>query len=46
MDFRQAGWEGMDWVDLIQDGYEWWAIVNVVENFGSCTRQRYSCLVE
>jgi hypothetical protein len=42
MDFKQAGREGVDWIDLAQDGYYWWAIVNIVETSGSCTRQRYS----
>ena len=25
---------GMDWVDLAQGTYRWWALVNAVMNFG------------
>jgi hypothetical protein len=28
MDFSEAGWEGVDWVHLVQDRDQWWAVVN------------------
>jgi hypothetical protein len=32
IDLREAGWDGMDWIDLAQDR-EWWrALVNTVMN--------------
>jgi len=24
MDLREIGWEGVDWIHLIQDRNEWW----------------------
>jgi len=38
MDFKEAGCEGMDWMHLAQDKNQWWAVVNVVMNFGFCKR--------
>jgi hypothetical protein len=35
MDFREIGWEGMEWIDLAQDRDWWWALVNGDEFFGS-----------
>jgi hypothetical protein len=32
MDLREIGWEGADWVHLIQDGGWLWAVVNMVKN--------------
>jgi hypothetical protein len=32
MDFREIGWNGMDWVDLVQDRDQWWALVNMAMN--------------
>jgi hypothetical protein len=32
MDFREIGWDGMDWIDLAQDRDQWWALVNTVMN--------------
>jgi hypothetical protein len=32
VDFRERGWDGMDWIDLIQDRNLWWAFVNMVIN--------------
>jgi hypothetical protein len=32
MDLREVGWDGMDWIDLAQDGDWWRAYVNVVMN--------------
>jgi hypothetical protein len=28
MDLREIGWDGMDWIDLVQDSYRWRALVN------------------
>jgi hypothetical protein len=30
MDMREVGWEGMDWMHLIQDRDQWRAVVNTV----------------
>jgi hypothetical protein len=32
MDLREIGWNGMDWIDLAQDMYQWRALVNAVIN--------------
>jgi hypothetical protein len=32
MDLREIGWDGMDWIDLAQDGDQWRALVNTVMN--------------
>jgi hypothetical protein len=33
MDLRDIEWDGMDWIDLAQDRYQWMALVNAVMNF-------------
>jgi hypothetical protein len=33
MDLREIGWDGMDWIDLVQDMDQWRALVNTVINF-------------
>jgi hypothetical protein len=30
MDLREIGWDGMDWINLAQDGDQWRALVNTV----------------
>jgi hypothetical protein len=30
MDLREIGWNGMEWVDLVQDRDQWRALVNTV----------------
>jgi hypothetical protein len=32
MDLRERGWDGMDWIDLVQDRDQWTALVNTVMN--------------
>jgi hypothetical protein len=32
MDFREIGWDGMDWIDLAQDRDQWRALVNTMMN--------------
>jgi hypothetical protein len=32
MDIGETGWNGMDWIDLAQDMYQWRALVNTVMN--------------
>jgi hypothetical protein len=32
MDLGEVGWDGMDWIDLAQDGDQWSALVNTVLN--------------
>jgi hypothetical protein len=31
-DLREAGWDGMVWIDLAQDRDQWKALVNTVVN--------------
>jgi hypothetical protein len=33
MDFREVGWEGIDWINLAQDRHRCRALVNKVMNF-------------
>jgi hypothetical protein len=33
MDFRELGWDCMDWIDLAQDRDQWRVLVNAVMNF-------------
>jgi hypothetical protein len=32
IDLRKIGWDGMDWIDLVQDKDQWRALVNKVMN--------------
>jgi hypothetical protein len=32
INFREIGWGGMDWIDLVQDRNQWRALVNTVMN--------------
>jgi hypothetical protein len=32
MDLREIGWDGMYWIDLVQDRDQWRALVNKVMN--------------
>jgi hypothetical protein len=32
MDLREIGWDGMDWIDLVQNRDQWMALVNTVMN--------------
>jgi hypothetical protein len=32
MDFREVGWDGMDWINLAQDRDRWRVYVNAVMN--------------
>jgi hypothetical protein len=32
IDFRETGWDGMDWIDISQDREQWRALVNTVMN--------------
>jgi hypothetical protein len=32
IDFREIGWDGMDWIDLAQDRDQWRALANTVKN--------------
>jgi hypothetical protein len=34
IDLREIGWDGVDWIDLAQDGDKWRALVNTVMNLG------------
>jgi hypothetical protein len=33
IDFREIGWDGMDWIELAQDMDHWRALVNTVMKF-------------
>jgi hypothetical protein len=32
IDLREIGWDGMDWIDLVQDRDRWRTLVNTVMN--------------
>jgi hypothetical protein len=32
IDLREIGWNGIDWIDLVQDRDQWRALVNTVMN--------------
>jgi hypothetical protein len=32
IDLREIGWDGMDWIDLVQDSDQWRALVNMLMN--------------
>jgi hypothetical protein len=32
MNLREVGWDGMDWIDLVQDRDRWRALVNTILN--------------
>jgi hypothetical protein len=32
MDPRETGWDGIDWIDLVQDRDHWRALVNTIMN--------------
>jgi hypothetical protein len=32
MELREIGWNGIDWIDVAQDGVQWRALVNTVMN--------------
>jgi hypothetical protein len=32
MDLREIGWEGVEWIHLVQDREQWRALVNMVMN--------------
>jgi hypothetical protein len=31
--FREIGWEGVDWMHMVEDRDQWQAVMNVVMNF-------------
>jgi hypothetical protein len=33
MDRREMGWKGVDWIHLVQERDQWWALVNTVTDF-------------
>jgi hypothetical protein len=39
MDCGEIGWDGMDWIDLVQDRDHWMALMNMVMDF------RVSCMM-
>jgi hypothetical protein len=32
IDFKEIGYEGVDWIHLAQDRDQWWSLVNMVMN--------------
>jgi hypothetical protein len=34
MNFKEIGWEGVDWIPVAQDRDHWWDLVNTVMNLG------------
>jgi hypothetical protein len=41
MDFREIGWEGVEWSHLAQDRDWWWAVVNMMMNLQVLAPQSY-----
>jgi hypothetical protein len=39
---KEIIWEGVDWIDMVQDKNLWQALVNTVMNFGFHKRQGIS----
>jgi hypothetical protein len=33
MDFQEVAWGAMVWIELVQDRYMWWTLVNAVMKF-------------
>jgi hypothetical protein len=33
MDLTEMQWKGVEWIHLVQERDQWWAIVNMVMNF-------------
>jgi hypothetical protein len=33
MDFREIGWDGVDWIDRAQEWDQWRALVNTILNY-------------
>jgi hypothetical protein len=33
MNLRGTGWGNMDWIDLVEDMDQWWALVNTIMKF-------------
>jgi hypothetical protein len=33
MELREIGWDGVDWIDMAQEGDQWRALVNTTLNF-------------
>jgi len=42
MDLQEVGCGGMDWIKLAQNSDRWWALVDVVMNFGFHKMRRIS----
>jgi hypothetical protein len=34
LDLRELGWEGVDWIHLVQDRDQWWAVAETAMNLG------------
>jgi hypothetical protein len=32
MDFKEIGWEGVEWIDLAMDGDQWRSLTNTLMN--------------
>jgi len=32
LDLQEVRWGSLDWIDVAQDSYRWWALVNAVMN--------------
>ena len=33
LDHKAIGWEVVDWINLAQDRYKWWTVVNMIMDF-------------
>jgi hypothetical protein len=42
LDFKETGWEGRDWINVVHDEYKWWAVVSKVMH--ACVIYMYGCV--
>jgi hypothetical protein len=45
MDLREVGWDGIDWIDLAQDGDQWRAPMSMVMNLRVPLNIRKFCTI-
>jgi hypothetical protein len=46
MDFQEAGWGTLNWIDLAKSWDRWRTVVDVIRNLWFCKMQGISCLAE
>jgi hypothetical protein len=45
IDLREIGWDGMDWINVAQDGGQWRALMDMVMNLIKCREVLIICMV-